>query len=1852
MYTLPAINRRQLFLILSFLGLLLVVPLLAYSVIQLEGPRIRSAAMADLNAVGQLKTNQIESWLAERYADANMLAANEAFIDDVELWQVRHDAAAELRISRSKQLLQHDSDYQVELLDAHALVERTRSQSLHPAYRALLAAALVSARPQLSDLYRAGDGKIWLDQVVPLIKRATGKHLGAVILHIPAQAFLFPFLQTWPTPSPSAETLLIRRDGDSVLFLNELRHYKGAALNLRRLLGAPDLPAAVAVRAGVAQTVEGRDYRGVPVLAAVRPVKGTPWFLVAKMDREEIMHPLYHLVTWVAAVALAAVLVAMVILLRFWRRQQRAHMNQTRERDNLLSLFYDLPFMGMAIIDPADNHWLRVNDYLCELLEFSRDELLATTWIQLTHPDDLAADMAEHQRMLSGEIDGYQIEKRLLRKDGTPLDCALAVRCVRRPDGKAEYFVKTVRDISERKRLDQAQVERRRATGLLNAIAAVSTDAIFVKDQAGRYLFFNNEAARALNRHPEEVIGKDDSVLYPPAVAARIMAKDQVIMAGGEADTYEEVLETAAGERTFLTTKGPLKDGDGQTIGLYGIARDISERKLNEERLRRSQEQLLLFIEHAPVSIAMFDREMNYLAYSLRWLQDYGRGYPNLLGRNHYQVNPDIPERWKTILRQGLAGETLSNDSDHWLQADGSQHWLRWAVLPWRDTAGAIGGIIISAEDTTERESVTRALADSRARLAAIIDSAMDAIITLDGEQRISLFNPAAERIFGFKAVELIGEPIDRLIPEQFRQTHRQHMQRFGNATSASKTLLGELRALRSDGSEFPIEASISKVGVAGETIFTVILRDVGERRLADDALRASEERFRSLVEQAADGIFVSDSRGRYLDVNSAGCEMLGYSHDEILELGIPDILDLSEHSRIEAHVAQLSSGEVNVSEWQFRCKNGATFPGEVSARKLGDGRLQAILRDVSERKRAETELRYQLNLIRGITEKSTNAIFITDATGRVTAVNPEAVRLFGYSAEELIGQVTHDLLHHRHPDGRPYPMSECPLCHVYTSGETIRDHEAVFLRKDGSQVIVMGSNSAIEADGKQVGATLVLHDISALKQVERALREREDDLKRAQAVGHIGSWRLDMRRNELTWSEENHRIFEVPEGTQMTYEFFLSCVHPDDRAYVDREWQAGLGGAPYDIEHRLLVDGKVKWVREKAELEFAADGKLLGGFGTTQDISEIKAAELELDMARTAAIEEKTRLETVMQTLPVGVAIVDGQGGNLHCNADYERIWRGPRPAVHSVEDYDAYKAWWMTSGEPVQPHEWASALAIASGELVANQPLRIQRFDGSFASVLNSAAPIRDAHGHIVGSAVVIQDITEIREAEQSLRESEERFQLAAEVGHFGTWDWDVPSGKVFWSRGHYEILGYREGEVTPSYQSWSERVHSEDRARVEAEIRRCMMEKIDYVAEFRVLWPDDSLHWMSARGRSDYDQDGNCTRMLGVMSDITSLKQAELALREADQRKDEFLAMLAHELRNPLAPIRNAAHVLGRLDLDEPRVRWAQDIIERQVSHLTHLVDELLDVSRIARGKVNLKLARIDLVDLVRQACEAVQPLFQAKGHHLDVQLPDMQVILEGDLVRLIQVLQNLLSNAAKYTPDHGRIELAARVCGRELEIRVSDNGMGIPADLLPGVFDLFRQGERTLDRSQGGLGIGLTLVRRLVELHGGRATAASAGAGQGASFSVWLPLPPQAVESVAPSEDPRPADAARLKVLVVDDEPVVAESMVVFLELEGHQVRSAGASEEAFRLLQEFQPRVVLLDIGLPDQDGYTVARKIRQLPGGDAVILVAVSGYGQVDAIERGRQAGFDHYLVKPVDPEKLVALLADLAVSE
>lgn len=376
---------------------------------------------------------------------------------------------------------------------------------------------------------------------------------------------------------------------------------------------------------------------------------------------------------------------------------------------------------------------------------------------------------------------------------------------------------------------------------------------------------------------------------------------------------------------------------------------------------------------------------------------------------------------------------------------------------------------------------------------------------------------------------------------------------------------------------------------------------------------------------------------------------------------------------------------------------------------------------------------------------------------------------------------------------------------------------------------------------------------------------------------------------------------------------------------------------------------------------------------------------------------------------------------------------------------------------------------------------------------------------------------------------------------------------------------------------------------------------------------------------------------------------LKHTADELRLADQRKDEFLAMLAHELRNPLVPIRNAAHILGRLLQQEPAIKWAQETIETQVAHLARLVEDLLDVSRIARGKTPIKKELVEFATLVRQVLEAARPLAESKRHDLTVRLPDEAVYLDVDPVRLSQVLHNLLDNAVKYTPDGGKIEFDARLSGPELEITVRDNGAGIAPELLPHVFEMFQQGERTLDRAQGGLGIGLTLVQRLVVLHGGRVEARSDGPNHGSTFTVWLPTVPAPTMPVADEMPAKSVPCPMLRVLVVDDDEAVADSTAVLLDMAGYDVRVAADGLAALELMPQFQPQAVLLDIGLEGMDGFEVARRLRQLPEGRGLCLIAVTGYGDEKTRAAVSEAGFDHHMIKPTRADSLVGLLAKVA---
>jgi two-component system CheB/CheR fusion protein len=404
---------------------------------------------------------------------------------------------------------------------------------------------------------------------------------------------------------------------------------------------------------------------------------------------------------------------------------------------------------------------------------------------------------------------------------------------------------------------------------------------------------------------------------------------------------------------------------------------------------------------------------------------------------------------------------------------------------------------------------------------------------------------------------------------------------------------------------------------------------------------------------------------------------------------------------------------------------------------------------------------------------------------------------------------------------------------------------------------------------------------------------------------------------------------------------------------------------------------------------------------------------------------------------------------------------------------------------------------------------------------------------------------------------------------------------------------------------------------------------------------------------------DPEGHVLGVIGISRDITDRKQLEEQLRQraaeladADRRKDEFLAMLAHELRNPLAPIQNAVQIMRASRLDDARLRWARDVVERQVQQLARLVDDLLDVSRITRGKIKLQKERIDLAMVVARAIETSRPLIEARRHELSVTLPTTSLWLLADPTRLAQVLANLLNNAAKYTAEGGRIWLSAEREAAGVTVRVRDTGMGMPADLVPRLFQPFIQADRALDRSQGGLGIGLTLVKTLVELHGGSVSACSAGPEQGSEFSVRLPIAegeqPSAGNgpSLSLAQEAAGSSGVSRRVLVVDDNADAAHSLALLLQMEGHQVEVVHDGLQALVVAQAQGPEVVLLDIGLPQMDGYEVARRLRRQPGLERAVLVALTGYGQEEDRRRSQEAGFDEHLVKPVEPATLLAMLA------
>ena len=796
-------------------------------------------------------------------------------------------------------------------------------------------------------------------------------------------------------------------------------------------------------------------------------------------------------------------------------------------------------------------------------------------------------------------------------------------------------------------------------------------------------------------------------------------------------------------------------------------------------------------------------------------------------------------------------------------------------------------------------------------------------------------------------------------------------------------------------------------------------------------------------------------------------------------------------------------------------------------------------------------------------------------------------------------------------------------------------------------------------------------------REAEALRHAAEQRLRLALESAQVYAWEIDLDARRITRSANYVEVlgFALPDD----FDDSLSRSHPEDRLATRHAFERALADEGDGIlqEESRLVDpasGRVVWKRTQGRVLRDGEGRAMRMVGITQNVSERKRVE-----ENTRRDERNAQLagqvDGLMASLDDPEQIVAVATRRIGEFLDVSRCY-----VSELAEQLTIMRGDWRRDGLPslagVHPLDGAAPpvhrAALASGQSVAVVDVAIDPMDAAARERLlevgiRSFVCVPYASGLGWESTLVVacdsprdwraDEVQVLRDvlahlwpavkrsrAERALRESEERFRIMADSSPVMIWITDAKGSLEFANRAFLDFFGIASRRSATRFE-WPSVIHAADRQAYLEAFRAAVDGRTPFIARARVRRRDGQWRWIESRANPRVDG-GGVTGVIGSSPDITEMFESQEALREADRRKDEFLAMLAHELRNPLAPIVNATRILRRLAPLEPQVEDMRELIERQAEQLTTLVDDLLEVSRITQGRIALRKANVEVMSVVARAIETSRPLIDSRHHHLLVSLPADPVRVEGDVARLAQAISNLLNNAAKYTDDGGEIQLRVEVDGGEAVIRVKDNGIGIAGEDLARVFDLFQQSDRALDRAQGGLGIGLTIVKKLAEMHGGRVEASSEGVGLGSDFVLRLPLAPVAdAGATAPRASRAPVRARRRsRVLVVDDNVDAATSLAILLKLDGHDVTLAHDGPAALGAARAFQPRVILLDIGLPGMSGYEVARELRRDPAFAETMLIALTGYGQAEDRRKSKSAGFDHHLTKPIDDEALAAV--------
>jgi PAS domain S-box-containing protein len=1117
------------------------------------------------------------------------------------------------------------------------------------------------------------------------------------------------------------------------------------------------------------------------------------------------------------------------------------------------------------------------------------------------------------------------------------------------------------------------------------------------------------------------------------------------------------------------------------------------------------------------------------------------------------------------------------------------------------------------------------------------------------------------------------------------------------------------------DGTERPIDDSGAPIKNARGDVLGVVLifRDVTQRRLLERLqrdlnrqledqvqartaeLRASEERFRLLVEGTKDyAIYLLDTTGRVSSWNPGAERIKQYRAKEVVGQHFERFYppeDVRTGKPRQALEVAANEGTYEEEGWRVR-KDGTRFWASVLITALRDqaGTLRGyskVTRDITEKKQADENARRLLSeesarraaeqyarLIEAQREQLRvtltsigDGVITTDAKGHVTLLNPVAEVLTGWTRGDAEGRplatvfrIVNELT--RNP-------VEDPVAKVLAVGQVVGlANHTVLISRDGTERPIDDSAAPIQDSGGQLlGAVLVFRDVSRRRREEATLLRQANLLEQA----HDAMYVWELRGPVVYWNQAAEQLFGYTksEVVGQGVHTVLGTAFPqgDVAAFeADLEGQGEFSGELSYTKKggaRLTAETRVRLVTEEDGRRYA--------LATGRDVTERQAAEQ-------ALARERELLQTIFDTIPVMVTLYEPDTRVLRLNREFERLvgWSAQEAAGVSLME-ECYP-------DPDYRAEVGRFMASDRGGWM---DLRMRTRSGR--AVETSWANVRLSDRTQVGIGI---DITERKRAEDAVRHSEARLRLLWESAsvllstnapdkllgdlfariapHIGLdafflysvtetgdglqllasagvpKDRDGPIARLGFGEGVCGTVAQRRQALVVTHVQASD--DPKDRAIKELGIRAHVC--------LPLLIEDELLGTLafSSRSRDEFATDE--LDFLRTICHYVSVVYERLRLisrlREADRRKDEFLATLAHELRNPLAPIRNAVELLRRAEADVAIRERARGMMERQLAQMVRLIDDLLDVSRISRGKVRLRRERVELAVVVRSALESVRPLVEARAHELTVTLPNDAVYLDADPTRLAQVIANLLNNAAKYTEKRGHIWLTAERQGREAVVSVRDNGIGLAPEDLSQIFEVFAQVDPALERSQSGLGIGLSLVRGLIQLHGGTVEAHSAGKGTGSEFIVRLPV-------AEPPASTRDNDAGQtnsalppLRILVADDSRDAADSLSLMLRVQGHDVKTTYDGLEAVQAAATFRPEVALLDIGMPNLNGYDAARQLRAAPWGREVLLVAMTGWGKEEDKRRAAEAGFDHHLTKPVEPAALEGVLARFSSSK